>query len=250
MAGIASHTSAASLWRTGPVRPVLEAGEVHLWLARLEAGLWDLASLRVTLSEAELQRAERFRYQRDRMGYVLAHGMRRMVLGRYVHGEAGELAFGNAAKGKPALCMGGEIDRIRFSLSHSGEYALLAVALDQEVGADLEQMRGEIEFAPLAGQFSVCEAAWLASLPAEARREAFFALWTCKEACVKATGEGLSCPLDQFDVTVAAEMEPSAVWLGEDQWQVVRLPAPGGYAAAVAVGGAKPMLRLWAASDH
>jgi 4'-phosphopantetheinyl transferase len=87
----------------------------------------------------------------------------------------------------------------------------------------------------------------LRMLPTEAQRQAFFCCWTRKEAYIKARGEGLSLPLDQFDVSG----EPAAI-LGTHQdpseasrWSLQELtPAPG-YAAALAVEGQGWDLARW-----
>lgn len=231
-------------WSIGPVRPRLEVGEVHVWLARLDGGRWDVESLRGTLDEQERRRAERFRRAEDRLRYERAHGVLRMLLGRYVGVEAGGVVLVNSGKGKPMVRNGGGGERVQFSLSRSGAYAAVAVGLDRPVGVDVEEMR-EVDVAGVAGQLAAGEKGWLEGLPAERRREGFYALWTCKEACLKASGEGLSFPLNQFEVTPAGEMEAVGVRLGEREWRVMRLPAPGGYAMAVAVGRSNPTLRLW-----
>lgn len=89
-----------------------------------------------------------------------------------------------------------EAPGVFFSLSHSGEYAMLAVS-DAGVGVDLERLRP----APMraaARVFSPDELDWLA---AEDGRDArFFTLWTLKEALLKATGRGLTQPLRKLNV--------------------------------------------------
>jgi 4'-phosphopantetheinyl transferase len=80
--------------------------------------------------------------------------------------------------------------------------------------------------------------------------QAFFHCWTRKEAYIKARGEGLSLPLDQFDVSLVPG-EPAAV-LGIRQdpseasrWSLQELdPAPG-YAAALAVEAHGLHLACW-----
>jgi len=75
--------------------------------------------------------------------------------------------------------------------------------------------------------------------------QAFFHCWTRKEAFVKARGEGLSCPLDSFDVLVAPEEAEVLLTTRPDpsearRWQLWSLNCIPGYAAAVAVESDTP----------
>ncbi len=102
-------------------------------------------------------------------------------------------------------------DAIRFNVSHSHGVALYAVTRGRKVGIDLERIRFDLAVAEIAERFfSRREVATLRTLPTEMQRQAFFRCWTRKEAYIKARGEGLSLPLDQFDVSLAPG-EPAAV---------------------------------------
>lgn len=95
---------------------------------------------------------------------------------------------------------------LRFNVAHSGELALYAITQGKEIGVDLEQMRPVPNFQHLVEQyFSPLEKAELETLPAEKKLEAFFCGWTRKEAYLKARGEGLTFPLDQFSVWMSPE---------------------------------------------
>ena len=90
----------------------------------------------------------------------------------------------------------------------------------------------------------------LRTLPTDVQRQAFFRCWTRKEAYIKARGQGLSLPLDQFDVSLAPG-EPAAI-LGTQQdpseasrWSLQELTAAPGYIAALAVEGHGWRLTCW-----
>ena len=90
----------------------------------------------------------------------------------------------------------------------------------------------------------------LRTLPTEAQRQAFFCCWTRKEAYIKARGNGLSLPLDQFDVSLAPG-KPAAV-LGTQpdpseasRWSLQELTPGPGYEAALAVEGHGWRLTCW-----
>src|SRR5262249_6244621 len=98
--------------------------------------------------------------------------------------------------------------------------------------------------------FSPAECSTLAALPQTQRCAAFFACWTRKEAYLKARGDGLSLPLDQFDVAFAPGVEPRLVATRHDpytadRWKLAAIGVGRGHAAAVAVEGADWQLKCW-----
>ena len=232
-------------WKPSSDVAGLDPGGVDVWAASLD----DLPenSLRVLLSADERERGERFHFERDRRRFVAARGLLRLLLGRYLDVDPAGLRFGYGPRGKPSLA---GCEELRFNLSHSGGLTLLAVTRDCEVGVDIEQERPVPESEDIARHyFSAREGAELRSLGADEREAAFFRCWTRKEAFIKATGDGLSRPLDTFDVTLASG-KPARLLrvLGEPEaarrfWLEDLRPAPG-FAGALAVeGGAKRVLR-------
>jgi 4'-phosphopantetheinyl transferase len=128
---------------------------------------------------------------------------------------------------------------------------LYAVTCGREVGVDLESLDTGVDYEQIAVRFfSRRENATLYALPAERRREAFLACWTRKEAYVKARGEGLGIPLQQFDVSLAPG-EPAALldcrWAPGDasRWTLHVVDPGPGFLAAVAVEGQNCRLRRW-----
>jgi 4'-phosphopantetheinyl transferase len=161
------------------------------------------------------------------------------------------VVFCYGAHGKPALAGDTGADAIRFNAAHSLGVALYAVTRGREVGIDLEHIRFDLAVMEIAERFfSRREVATLRTLPTEAQRQAFFRCWTRKEAYIKARGEGLSLPLDQFDVSLTPA-EPAAV-LGTQRdpsetarWSLQELPLAPDYVAALAVEGHGWRLACW-----
>jgi 4'-phosphopantetheinyl transferase len=179
----------------------LEPNEVHVWALRLDLDGDAVGTLAEVLSAAERSRARRFVAKGDRLRYEAAHGLLRVVLAGYLGVRPEDVAFEIGNKGKPRLA-----DRRdpRFNLSHSGMHGLIAVSAGRELGIDIEEVRELGDLESLARtSFSATEQTALVAVPARYRQRAFFAGWTRKEAFLKALGEGLSRPLDSFDVTLA-----------------------------------------------
>jgi 4'-phosphopantetheinyl transferase len=180
------------------------AEEVQIWRGFLDLTVSEIDGLFGLLSEDEQLRARRFYFQRDRVRFVAARAMLRIVLGDYLGLDPQRLFFRYGAWGKPSL--GGECDKdsVRFNLSHSGSVAFLGITRGAEIGVDLEFIREDFATMEIAQDFfSPGELAALRALPVEMRVRGFFNCWTRKEAFIKARGDGLSLPLDKFEVSLA-----------------------------------------------
>lgn len=226
-------------------RAPLADGEVHVWEVEL-AGVHGLATDRTILSPAERERAARFVQPSDRHRYEISHLAMRHILGAYLGLEGSRLRFSRGSRGKPQL---EEHPELRFSLSHSGAHALLAVGVQREVGVDIE-MHAPFDHTAIAKvSFSSAEYEALNRLPASEQAIGFFQIWTRKEAYVKARGGGLHLDLQAFDVRLGP-VGPFLVSHGRDaaaqgSWSIVPLDAPSGYSAALACEGTTPEFRIY-----
>ncbi len=225
--------------------------EVHVWRASLDIPKAIIPNLYEILTEDERERAERFRFVRDCHHFIAARAVLRTLLSRYVGVPPAQLRFAYTSKGKAFLPNAGNGYQLSFNLSHSHELALYAVARDRQVGVDVEYMRGNLDYEGISQHtFSRYEVATLRALSPQLRQAAFYACWTRKEAFVKALGEGLSYPLDQFDVSLA--LDQPAVLLRTyidpheaNRWTLCELAPGPGYAGAVAVQGTDWQLLCW-----
>jgi 4'-phosphopantetheinyl transferase len=158
-----------------------------------------LQQFHTLMSPDEADRHARFAHERTRREFLLARGMARTVLAAYTGTPPAALRFMADAFGKPLLCAPADDPSIHFNLSHSHGVIVCAVALGRQVGIDVESVARQIECLDLAERyFAPAEVAHLRTLHVDERQVAFFAIWTLKEAFVKATGHGLNFPLDAF----------------------------------------------------
>jgi 4'-phosphopantetheinyl transferase len=244
-------TSLDHLWLPSPAGLAPSSAEVHVWRASLNPEPSSIPRLQHTLSADELQRAARFHFPRDRRRFTVARGVLRDILGRCLGVPPSELEFRYSAYGKPALADGFDAAGVRFNISHSHEMALFAVTCDREIGVDIEYLGREVRGEDIAERFfSVHERTVLRALPAAAKHQAFLNCWTRKEAYIKAHGEGLSLPLDQFDVSLAPG-EPAALLATRgdpreaQRWSLRALDPGPDYVAALAVEGQGWELTCW-----
>ena len=240
-----------SIWMLPPADLNLQSHHVDVWRAYLSLSDNSLELLERTLSDDENQRAASFHFQEDRNRFIVAHGCLRDILRRYLHCEAGQLSFSIGSYGRPGLSANSFDPGIEFNLTHSGNYALIAVTRERKVGVDLEGIRQGISPEDIAGRyFSQGEVSELMALSSEQREAAFFNCWTRKEAYIKAIGLGLSLPLNSFDVSLnpkepailrATRPDPQEV----ARWSLLSLEVDSGFASAVAVEGQGLEFRLW-----
>jgi 4'-phosphopantetheinyl transferase len=226
----------SSVWTEPPQSPSLETGAVHVWRVGLDQPDDKLDRFRRTLEPDELDRASRFHFEKHRRHFILARGFLRVVIGRYLEMQPEALRFSYGAYGKPALA---SEHVLRFNLSHSHEVALLAIALDAELGVDVEHIRADFASEEIARRFfSRAEVDVFNALPKEEQVAAFFRCWTRKEAYIKAIGKGLSQALDAFDVTLAPGVQAALLRAEEDnaeRWWLSDVEVGEGYAGALAV---------------
>jgi len=207
-----------------------------VWRIALDQEDDQLERFRRTLEPHELERAGRFHFEKHRRHFMVARGFLRSVVARYTNSQPEALRFVYGGYGKPALA--GEHD-LRFNLSHSNAVALLGVALNAELGVDVEHVRADFASEDIARRFfSRAEVEVFNALPREEQVAAFFRCWTRKEAYIKAIGKGLSQPLDSFDVTLAPDVEPTLLRTENDdalRWLLTDIDAGEGYAGALVV---------------
>ena len=232
----------------------LASDEVHSWSAGLDVPPETSARLYATLTPDERSRSGRFQFERDRQRFIVARGVLRDLLGRYLQTEPSQIRFVYNAFGKPDL--GPDFaNRLTFNVYHSAGLALIAIATASNVGVDLEYIRAQSDYyADIARHFfSAAEVDYLIALPSHLYAETFFSCWTKKEAYLKACGEGLAMPLNSFSVPLTTDPAPTPEDLhvaSKDnvparRWSLYTLrPAPG-YAGALAIEGTGWRLREW-----
>ncbi len=202
------------------------------------------------LSAEEQAKADRFAFAHDRDSYVAAHALTRATLSEFFPRAPQDWSFAFNAQGKPRVDAQDESARLSFNLSHTHGCVAVAVALDRDVGVDVERIAPARADAEVARHlFAPAEFAAFLDAPEAGRAEAFFDFWTLKEAYIKAVGLGVALPLKDFAFT----REPLRISFAPDlddipsRWLFRRFrPAPDiAMALAARRGqGAEPVVRV------
>ena len=233
-------------WRLPANKRSLSDDEVDVWRVSL-APLGSMVNdFRDHLSGQENDRAEKFKFHKDRKRHVLTHGLLRVILSLYANVAPEELKFTENRYGKPELVHPSGLS-LTFNLSHSHERALIGIARGRQIGVDIEYVKNDFEWQEIIERFfSPREVEMINALPKNLQLRAFFTCWTRKEAYVKATGMGLSLPLKEFDVSPV----PGAATLllshkEASAWSMKEVDVAESYVATVAVEGHDPRIRYW-----
>ena len=231
------------LWLTAPTDLTLLPDEIHVWRIDLDQPEPHLQNFAATLSSDETVRAERFYFPKHRQHFIAGRGILRTILGRFLGIKPSQVEFNYQQRGKPVLVDKFADSGLAFNLSHSQGLGLCAVNCTRQIGVDLEYIRPMSDLEALAKRFFLPrEYEMLRSLSPNQQQEIFFRYWTCKEAYLKATGDGLS-QLEQIEVSLTPT-EPAKLQITEE-WSLFELVPANNYVAAVAVENFGWHLKCW-----
>ncbi len=220
----------------------LAHNEVHLWHLSLAVSKLERAQCLALLSDDEKIRAEKFFFEKARDHFIVGRGLLRMLIGSYLGLAPAAIAFEYKAHGKPTVKGLRPGCPLEFNVSHSGDLVLMGFCLGRQIGVDIEEILPLADMDDLARRFFTgAESAWLGSLVGNEKDIAFYKIWTCKEAYLKASGEGLLLPLDQVEVRFEAESVVrlmSKAGVAMNDWQLRLFDPQAGYQSACCVAGA------------
>jgi 4'-phosphopantetheinyl transferase len=175
--------------------------QLHLWQYPIGttpvAG--HLAYAMTLLSDAERVRCAAFYFEKHRTEYALSHAILRLVLSEYAPVKPEEWYFSFGEWGKPEIAGPAVDPPLWFNLSHTEGFVACVAGRVRQLGVDVENVNRMTSCIEIARHsFAAAEYDYLKNLPPALQHEAFFRIWTLKEAYIKAEGKGLSIPLDSF----------------------------------------------------
>jgi 4'-phosphopantetheinyl transferase len=183
--------------------------EIAVWRVFLDVSARQVSELQSVLAAEELAEAEWRAPPLRRSRFLVARGVRRALLARYLRCHPWRAALRPRSARSPAPT---HRPLLKFTQSRSAHIALIAITARHEVGIDVEHVSPDLADRDLARKwFARSESRALMRLPRDLWPVGFFGVWTRKEAYLKATGQGLFYPLDGFAVTTAPGSEAALV---------------------------------------
>ena len=202
------------------------------WKVGNDVHIWKFPAISLSsslLTKAEMESAERFRFEGDRNRYTVGRHALRLILSRYLSVNPAELAFTVNGAGKPGIQK--PAAEIHFNISHSGEWVIMGFAA-QELGVDIEKIDPVFGFYDLLQEhFSAEEKDFISESPEP--HLAFYYLWTRKEALTKAWGTGLQENLKEVRVL----NKNAGFELNKQNWKLESFRVSALYPAAIAFRG-------------
>ena len=222
-------------------------GEIHIYRLDLAGDAGGHQAFQL-LDPDERERANRYRHEQSKRAFVQVRSALRILLGHYLGCPAESIRFELGDKGKPRLAGTAPDQGLVFNVSHSGDIGLIALSKDTALGVDVERIRALAHRDGMAERcFAPDELAWWHDLPEDRREAAFFAFWSCKEAFVKATGEGITLGLDACVVDLSGQPRLMSVphrYGKAEAWRLAEVPVGAGHSAAVCHRGAPRIVRV------
>ncbi len=182
-------------------RLVLSDNTIHVYLIKFD--LFDNKQCIQYLSEDERIRAEKLKIEEKKNQFVITRSVLRLLLSSAIAKSYQDIEFLYGEHGKPIINEYLNNKPVEFNISHSGNYALIAITLSNKVGVDIEGVNIAIDHQSLSKRFfSKDEKNELINLVDEVQLDTFYRIWARKESFIKATGKGVAYGLDQFSVTL------------------------------------------------
>jgi len=218
------------------IKPDLSDERIHVFLIQLK--LFNYNEFLSYLSEGENQRAHKLKVEQKLKQFVITRGLLRQLLSKCLEKRPGEIEFSFGQHCKPYIKDKYNSKSIEFNISHSGDYALIAITLENAVGVDIEKVNSEIDYQLLSNRFfSDKEKNELINYADDEQLDVFYRAWVRKESFIKATGKGIVFGLDRFSVSLGGnyntEIEIDTSDTVDNTWYCHDLITLGNYKIAL-----------------
>ncbi|HOZ82629.1 MAG TPA: 4'-phosphopantetheinyl transferase superfamily protein [Bacteroidia bacterium] len=165
------------------------------------------SELKKLLSNDETERLLKFKFEKDRQTYCIAHGLKRVLLAALLNTKE-QVEISTHSNGKPFINHKKHNMPLHFSLSHSEKMIALAFQKNSPLGVDIEKIQPADKYGNVIQHYFTSDEQKLIS---RSDNDIFFKIWTQKEAIGKATGQGIA---NLPEIVIPDDYELSTASLG------------------------------------
>ena len=238
-----------NVWRKTSDTLSLSRDHVDIWFYDLKILSTDINNFYSILSVDERVRADKLKVEDKKQQYIISRGCLRQRLGLLTNIDPEDFVFEYLEHGKPVLINDARFADITFNVSHSSDFALIAISQKQNIGIDIEKVNHKLDHQALVTRFfSEIEQSEFLTIAEANKAKAFCACWTRKEAFIKAIGDGITYGLDTFDVTINPEIQTSSINLHKptsEIWSAQDLHVGDDYMACLVSNVPDTNIRCW-----
>lgn len=199
-------------WQPRYKELLINTNELHIWRSILPPTLNQLNSYWQILASDEKTRANQFRFERDKIRYIVGRGILRELIARYIKNSPKTIKLDYTQHGKPFLVTSSSSNELYFNLSHSHDCIVCAFTKNIDVGIDVELYQPQFTIEDVAKYcFSKQEYDKLQNLSSYQKHSYFYSVWTLKEAFVKSIGLGLTYDLQQIKIDLLPQESACSV---------------------------------------
>jgi len=222
--------------------PIIE-GSIHIWTAQLDTWKPHTQKLRDLLSDQEIKRLDRLKIHSKKDEFLSSRGILRIILSLYTGKDPDRIKLGSTSAGKPIL----PGSPIEFNVSHSRDMFICGISVKSKIGLDIQEVYSISSLDKIVSNYlSPAEYQYLENLQSsDMRQDHFFAIWTAKEAYLKAVGDGIKENFNQVSlIPDSADLRTFHLSLPEStreeiNWKIKSIDFGQGYVGALAYHGDK-----------
>jgi 4'-phosphopantetheinyl transferase len=211
---------------------------VDLWIISLPIDTNMFINLKKSLNHQELSYTDSFKSQILKNNAIASRGGLRAILAKYLDLEPNLISIEKNSFGKPYV----PNSNIRFNVSHSGKYILVAVATDINMGVDIERISDDFDYSEIIDSYFNDNERLCINSESTDGRKAFYRAWTRKEACLKSIGAGLSLDLKDIEVSCAETDTPQVISFKgfHEHWELYEIDIDPQYMVSLALETSSP----------
>jgi 4'-phosphopantetheinyl transferase len=179
-----------------PISKTQTDNKIEIWYGFFNDFTDKVELFRTLLSVQEHERLNKFVFESDKLMYTVSHGVLRIILGKKINQPPENIAFHQNSFEKPII----ETPECHFNLSHTRNFFCIAYSNKCTVGIDTEHFKRSIDWQSIAKlYFSENEINEIYKAELNNQLKTFIAIWTRKEAILKALGCGMVNNLKYID---------------------------------------------------